>query len=276
MAIITISRGTFAGGEKLAAVLAQRLSYRAISRELLYQHVQAEHGFKTEELADLFEDAPSVRVSGERKARVTLGERRRQLFVAVQASLCELVKDDDVVYHGNAGHLLLPGIAHVLRLRLIAPRNQRIEMAMSREGLTRAEACREIDRVDGERARWSQSFFGVNWGDPMLFDLVINLENLSIEEVSEVVEGTVQLPRFRTTDASRQRMHDLALASRVAARLMSNPATANVALDVIADNGVVRLLGVTHQGDVDWVSKVVQKIEGVKKIELTDRVAGAG
>ena len=49
MAVITISRGTFAGGEKLASALAQRLGYRAISREALYRQVQAEHGFQAED-----------------------------------------------------------------------------------------------------------------------------------------------------------------------------------------------------------------------------------
>lgn len=272
MAIITISRGTFAGGEKLAAALAQRLSYRTISREELYEHVQAEHGFKPEELAELLEEAPSIRTHvAERRSRQSLGERRRQLFIAVQASLCELVTADNVAYHGYAGHLLLPGISHVFRLRLIAPRYQRIDMAMQREHLTRSEACQKIDRVDSERARWTQSFFNVDWADPLLFDMTLSLENLAIDEAADVIVHAVQLPRFRSTDESKKKMADLALASRVIARLATNPATATVPIDVVADNGAVKIVGMFHQGDVDWVSKVVQKIDGVKKLEISDR-----
>jgi len=272
MAIITISRGTFAGGEKLAAALAQRLGYRTVSREQLYQHVQADHDFKAEELAELLEEAPSLRAQvAERRSRLSFGERRRQLFIAVQASLCALVKADRVIYHGQAGQLLLPGISHVLRLRLIAPRHQRIEMAMEREGITRSEAGQKIDRVDNERARWTQSFFNVDWADPLLFDMLLNLENLTVGEAAEIVVHAVQLPRFSTSDASQKKMADLALASRVSACLATNPATAAVPVEVVADGGLVKLLGLPNQDDVESVSKVVQKIEGVQKIEISDR-----
>ena len=271
MAVITISRGTFAGGEQLASALAQRLGYRTISREALYRQVQAEHGFQAEELVELLEEAPSPRAHlAERQRRQSVGERRRQLFIAVQASLCELVKGDNVVYHGHAGHLLLPGISHVFRLRLIAPRHQRIEMAMEREGLTRSAAAQKIDRVDDERSRWTQSFFSVDWADPLLFDMVLNLENITVDEAADIVVHALQLPRFRSTDASRKMMADLALASRVSACLAASPAAASLPVDVVADSGVVRIVGLP-QADVSWVSKVVQEIDGVQKLELPER-----
>jgi cytidylate kinase len=271
MAIITISRGTFAGGEKLAALLEQRMGYRTVSRELLYQTVESAHGFKPDELAELLEQAPTIRMVNisERRNRLSLGERRRQLFIVLQASLCELVKDDNVTYHGYAGQLLLPGVSHVVRVRLIGPRLQRVEMAMEREGFTRAQASRKIDQVDSERARWTQSFFGVDWGDPLLFDMVLNLENMSLAEIADLVTHAAALPRFRTTDASLKKIHDLALASRVAARLVSNPATSSLVVDVVADDGVVKLGGMTAKGDIDLVSQVVQKIEGVTGIQLS-------
>jgi cytidylate kinase len=220
MAIITISRGTFAGGQKLAETLAKRLGYRTVSREYLYQTVLEQYGLQYDELMQFLEEAPTLRAmcAGERQDRASVGERRRQLFTAVRASLCELVKDDNVVYHGYAGHLLLPGVSHVVRVRLIAPRPKRIEMAMARETLSRADASRKIDQVDGERARWTQAFFGVNWGDPLLFDIVINLENVGIDEATELLEAIAKLPRFRATEESLASMRELAARSKAEAR----------------------------------------------------------
>ena len=60
MAIITISRGTFAGGQKLAALLAERLSYRAVSRELLYLKVKEDYGFSSEQTAEIMEQVEGV------------------------------------------------------------------------------------------------------------------------------------------------------------------------------------------------------------------------
>lgn len=275
MAIITISRGTFAGGEKVAQLLAEKLGYTTVSREQLYQKVKEWYSYDVDTIAELLEQAPTSRVVSisDRRNRISMGERRRQVFLAVQASLCELLRKDNVVYHGQAGHLLLPGIAHVLRVRLIAPRTKRVEMAMAREGLTRTEASKKIDQVDSERTRWTTAFFGVNWGDPLLFDIVLNLEVMSLEEACELVVSAAQLPHFRTTPASQKKMEDLALASRVSARLNTTPSTAGLALEVTADGGTVKLIGVTHGGDLEWVSRIVQKIEGVQAIELTDRLA---
>jgi cytidylate kinase len=273
MAIVTISRGTFAGGEQLAATLAQRLGYRTVNRELLYRRVQSDYGFKPDELSELMEQAPSIRSAqvAERKSRVSIGERRRQLFIAVQAAACELLKDDDVVYAGLAGHLLLPGVAHVLRVRTVAPRATRTELCMEAEGLDRVAAGRKIDQVDAERARWTQSFFGVNWGDPLLFDLVLNLENLTIEDAAEIVVHAVSLERFRATAASRKKMEDLALASRVVASINADARRPAYAVDVRADGGVVRLLGMLDRHELDRISKLVAEVEGVTRVELAEQ-----
>lgn len=272
MAIITISRGTFAGGERLSALLAKRLGYRTVTRERLYQKVQSDHGFEPDELTDLMELPPCQRGAGtERKVRVSIGERRRQLFIAVQAALTELVRKDNVVYTGLSGHLLLPEISHVLRVRLIAPRAKRIELCMESEGLDRAAAGRKIDQVDSERGRWTQSFFGVAWGEPLLFDLVINLEYLTIDDAAEVVTHAVSLARFKTTPESQQKMDDLALASLVAARLNSDPATAGFALDVRAEAGTIKLLGLIAEPDRARIAERIASIKEVRGLEVVER-----
>jgi cytidylate kinase len=269
VAIITISRGTFAGGERLSALLAKQLGYRTVTRERLYQKVQSDHGFDPDELATLMEGPCSQ--GGERKARVSIGERRRHLFIAVQASLTELVRQDNVVYTGLSGHLLLPDVSHVLRVRLIAPRGKRIDLCMEAEGLDRVAATRKIDQVDAERGRWTQSFFGVAWGDPLLFDLVINLECLAIEDAARIVVHGVSLERFRTTPASQQRMEDLALSSQVAACLNADPATASFALVVRADSGVIKLLGIVSEEDHARISKRIASIKEVRGLQVVER-----
>ena len=275
MAIITISRGTFAGGERLSALLAKRLGYRTVTRERLYQKVQSDHGFHPDELAELMELPPCMRgANAERKVRVSIGERRRQLFIAVQASLTELVRQDNVVYTGLSGHLLLPEISHVLRVRLIAPRAKRIELCMEAEGLDRNAAGRKIDQVDSERGRWTQSFFGVAWGDPLLFDLVINLEYLTIDDAAEMVIHAASLDRFKTSPESQQKMDDLALASQVAARLNTDPATASFALDVRAESGTIKLLGIVSEADRARVSERLSSIKEVRGLEVVERKPG--
>jgi cytidylate kinase len=266
MAIVTISRGTFAGGEQLAELLSGRLDYRNISREVLYDKVLQDFGFTAEELEQTMERAPTRFDHA--------GERRRRLFIAIQASLCQLVLEDRVVYHGQAGHLLLPDIGHVLRVRLIAPRRLRITMAGEREGLKPPEAGNKIDRVDAERSRWTQFVFGANWADPALYDMLLNLECMTLPEAAELVSKAVELPAFQPTEESRQRLQDLTLASQVRARLVTDPATQGVDLRVEVEQGRVRLAGVMGERDRERVVRIASEVRGVARVEtvgLEDR-----
>lgn len=257
MAIITLSRGTFAGGEQLAQILADRLGYRTVSREQLYSLVQQSYGFTQDELTQIMHKAPT------RLDQVA--ENRRRLFVAIQASLCRLLRDNDVIYHGQAGHLFLLDIAHVIRVRLIAPYAKRVQMAMDREGLTSHEAGCKIDRVDAERERWTQFVFGANWASPSLYDMVINLETMSLEEVAELVCCAVKLPTFQPTSESLQMMEDLTLSNMVLARLLTDSSTQHLEIKVEARAGRVELSGPVDSKSMKRALKLAGSVEGVKE-----------
>ena len=263
MAIITISRGTFAGGKQLAALLAQRLGYTQVSRELLYETVRQQYGFTTEELARTMDRSPGKLHH--------VGEHRRRLLIAVQAALCDLVKDGEVVYHGQMGHLLLPDISHVLRIRLIASRARRMELAMEAEQINRYEAGRRIDRVDAERSRWTQFVFGTNWADPSRYDMVLNLENMSVPEATDVVVTATSRPCFLPTDASRQELADLTVSARVRAILIADPATAELDLKVEVERGQVYLWGLTDPEALESVTSLIDEAEGVRGVTTANR-----
>jgi cytidylate kinase len=259
MAIVTISRGTFAGGERVALLLGERLGYRVVSRELLYERVQAKYGVAIEQLAELMERAPNI---FDRSAR-----QGRRLLVALQAAFCELVSEDSAVYHGQSGHLFLPGVSHVVRVRLIAPRAKRIEMATQREGITEYQASLKIDQVDAERMRWSLFFYGLQWGDPAIYDLTLNLERLSVEDAAEAVARVAGLPTFATTEASRQRLQDLTLQSSIKAQLMAESSIGLGDLDVEVVAGQVRIVGGVGDRLLFDLVERVRRLPGVARVE---------
>ena len=132
MAIITISRGSLSGGRTLAGCLGANLGYKVVSREELVQESARRYGVDEKSLQKGLEEAPRFWD----RFRVD-----RRIYVSVaQATLCHLVRTDDVVYHGHAGHLLLRGVGHVLRVRIIMPMNQRIPLAVQEHGLAEGAA----------------------------------------------------------------------------------------------------------------------------------------
>lgn len=268
MAIITISRGTFAGGALLADRLARALDYRIVSREQLYHQVSEKYAVNLAHIAAAMDSTPSLLDPSARTAR--------RLLSTVQATLCELVADDAVVYHGQAGHLLLPGISHVLRIRLIAPRSLRIAMAVQRESVSAVEAGRKIDQVDAERARWTQFFYGVTWGDPALYDLTLNIDGMPLDDAVATVAYLAKRPGFQPTEESVRRLRDLTLAAQVKAKLLTEPATSHLDLEVQTEAGRVRLGSPMSDEDLERVRDVVGSLPGLVALEavrhiVTDR-----
>jgi len=235
MAIITISRGTMSGGRKLADMLAEKLGYRCISREIIIKAAD-DYGVPTSKLFDAVQKSPSL-------FRNLSFERERYLAY-IQASLCEYAVADNLIYHGHAGHFLLQGVSHVLRLRLVAELPYRINAAMEQLRLSDKEAAKYIEQVDKERVKWTNFLYGMDWRSPELYDVVFNLGGgANLEFVCEMAIHAVNQPQFRTTPDSAGAMKNLLTASRVRAALAG---IARLRLDLLvvqAEAGIVTIRG---------------------------------
>lgn len=242
----------------MAEHLAEALGYGLVSREDVVQTATA-YGVPGDKLREALVAAPGF---WDRFKH----ERRRYLAV-VQAGLCERVQGDRVVYHGNAGHLLLHGVSHVVCMRLIAPMQMRAHVVMEREGVVMDEAVRLLEEVDAERKNWTSFLYGVDWLDPNLYDVTINLRTLSAEGAVRVAAAAVQRQEFEPTAESRKAMADLVVASRVQAALATDEVTASAEVKVRADDGIVYLKGKLRQtGLSSAIVQVAEKVDGVKKV----------
>ncbi len=268
MAIITISRGSMSGGEALAQCLAKELGYPCVGREILVE-AAAKLGVSEETLTKKFEKSPGL------WGRLT--SDRRLYVIAVQAALAEHARAGDLVYHGHAGHLLLRGIPNVLRVRLIAPLEMRVRAVMERQHLGHDAAADYIRAVDEERIRWTKFLYGVDWRDPSLYDLIVNLENMSIRTACAIISHAVQQPEYAMSDAIRRRLDDFHLACQVKVALASNPQTRGVEFEVQADQGVVDIFGEmpaagmlarTSQRGAEEIHRTAAAVKGVVSVRV--------
>lgn len=237
VAIITISRGTFSGGKRLAACLGATLGYRVVSREVLLA-AAGRYGVTEEELARCIEHPPTF---WER-----LSIDRQKYLAAITAALCQEALEDNLVYHGHAGHLLLAGVAHVIRVRVIAPLAVRLHEAMAAYGLEAKAAEAYIRERDAERVAWTRFLYNVDWHDATLYDVIFNLGKIPLESACLNIAALADRPEFRATPASRQTLANLFLLNHVRASLFLDPAVgaAAASVEIAARNGVVTLAGV--------------------------------
>jgi cytidylate kinase len=262
MSIITISRGSFSGGKLLAECLSGRLGYRCIDRDVIVERAAA-GGVSQDELMDTLLKPPSF---------LDRFRHKKYVYLAlIQAALTEEVRNGKVVYHGNAGHLLLTGAPHVLRVRIIAPLEYRLAMLQDRLKLNRGEAQAYIRSVDDARRKWTRYLYGVNWGEPSLYDIVLNLEQIDINDACEVVATMARQKPFETTPECLAALDDLALASHVRANLALNAPTADLELEVVASGGVVSIKGkAVNLDQVAEVERVARETPGVVHLKLDD------
>jgi cytidylate kinase len=262
MAVITISRGTFSGGQALAECLSRTLGYRSIDRDMLVRKA-ATRRVTEGHLRAALEHPPSI------PGRFN---HARYIYLAlIQAALAEEVRGGRVVYHGLAGHLLLRGAPGLLRLRIIAPMEYRIRMAQERLNLSRGEVTAHIEAMDRDRRKWTHFLYGVDWGEPSLYDLLINLEHMSVEQASHVVISMVECGGFELSPEGRAAMDDLALASRVRAQLAQDTFTLNLEVEVQSRGGSIAIRGDCSE-EAEAIQRVVWAVPGVTGLTVDTAV----
>lgn len=259
MAIITISRGSFAGGRSVAERLAQRLGHPSLSREEVLLQAARQYGISETELTRALNESPPFwqQVPGKRLAYVK----------CLTAVLLEHASTGNLIYHGHVGHLLLASIPHVIRVRVVADMEYRIRAAMEQARMKREEALAYILRVDEDRSRWARLLYGVDWTDPTQYGAVLNLSQMSVAGACETIARLAELEEFKPTAESQKRFDDLRLSCRVWAALSKNPETRSAGIQVTADGGDVLIRGsVGSSKALESIPRIAAAVEGVKSL----------
>jgi cytidylate kinase len=206
----------------VAEKLAQKLDYEVISREIL---LEASEQFNIPEikLVRAIHDAPSI------LERFTYGKERYVAYL--RSALLRHVQKDNVVYHGLAGHFFLQGIPHVIKVRIIADLEDRVNEEMRREDISADEARRILKSDDEERRKWGLQIYGVDTRDPFLYDMVMHIKNIGVDDAVYLLQCAINLPCFKTTPESQRILDDLALAARIEAALVEEFPTGKVTVD---------------------------------------------
>ena len=261
MPIIFVCGVPFGGGERLAKNLAQKLGYAYLSREDVVAKAN-ECGIPVGKLEVAMIKRPVVQ---ERMAKL----KDRYLAVAT-ATICEKAAQGGLVYYGRAGHYLLPGVSHVLRVRLIPEHAGRVEAVKERIKLSREKAEAFLKNVDDDIRSWVRFVHGVDMDDPSRYDFVVNLENVSLDNVATALCGIADLPDFRPTPASLRAMEDRLLQARVRIKLALDERTSDADITVRSTEGVVTITYMPRQaGLAHLIPQVLGDVPGCREIRCT-------
>lgn len=219
MSIITISRSFCSKGGLIAEKIADELGYECVSREIL---IEASEQFNIPQLklAKAIHDGPSM------FERLSHGKERYIAFI--RAALLNHLKNDNIVYHGLAGHFFLQNIPHILKVRTLSDMEDRIKEEMERENVSAIVARKQLLHDDRERHNWSSYIYKMDTSDPELYDMILNLKNMSVDDCVRIILNTVKLDYFQSSDEARKLLEDAALGAAIKAAIVEKHHNAGV------------------------------------------------
>lgn len=199
--------------------------------------------------------------------RWTADEKSISIFTAEE--VYDLAVKGNVLVRGWGATMLLRSVPHVPCVRVCAPMELRVERLMKRLETDDEKLCRhEIEVDDHARASRMSEHFGVQWGDPTLYDLTLNTERLPVATCIDMVVALAKSGPFQETPESRTRLVDLSLQARARAALKENPATAGIDVAIDAKDGRLILRGIVANGrEHALCHEVIGAVAGAAGIE---------
>jgi cytidylate kinase len=262
MPVVAMTREMGSRGREVAQRVAEDLGLTLVLHELI------EH-----DLAERLQVPASV-VHHRFEGGATLRERwqvpSRRLAQYTAEEILELAQKGNVLIRGWGACGLVRDVPHVVRVRVCAPMELRERNLMGQRSKDRGAARREIERNDAAHKRILHAAYGVDREDPLLYDLVLNTERLSVETCARLVRELVESPELRETDASRAILDDKVLEARMRVKLRERftAGTGVSGLEATARGGKVVLKGIAiHTTLADEVGKIVAAIPGVRDVD---------
>jgi cytidylate kinase len=265
MAIITISRQMGSGGIPIAQKVAEKLGYTLVDGDAIME-VADQYGLTRESVEQADEKPPHF--------VETLDSKHEIALHLIELIILEYALKGNVIIYGRGGQDLLEGIQSVLRVRIIAPFEDRVERWAEREWLDPDRARRLVRKNDQQRAGFIKYYFDRDWDDPLGYDLVINTSRLSEEgAVRLICDAGKDRNLLENKAESKKVLADLVLRKRVEIAISSAGDIEQQLLEIVVKNGVVSLGGQLHSdSERQRALAIAEATAGVVKVQDRIRV----
>ena len=267
---MTFTRGSLSASHRLADELSKELDCIVVKREEIIDHAKV-YGMEENGLAS---------IGFMEKERPHFWDRhaaeRRLYLIFLKASLMDYMVKGNVIYVGHFGQFILSDVPKLLRIRVDASIGFRIRALMKESNLSENEARDHIRQIDSRRRDWAKFLYGADFDAPLNYDMVLNMEHMSLESLASVIASAVKYPEWVLDEESMKTLKNIHLASIVLAHLARSPRTRGMELTVDCDSqsGHTRIRGMSPLvGALTWeqdIKDIVNEVEGVSAIEIVD------
>ncbi|MFP3268546.1 MAG: AAA family ATPase [Desulfurococcales archaeon] len=172
-AVIAIGGPPGSGKTTYAIRIAERLGFEYKSAGMIFREMSSELGVSLIDLNRMAEEEKWIDYYVDRKS-------------------LEAAMKGNIVIEGHLVPWIVQSVAD-LKIYFYASINTRVKRIASREGRDEKEVLFETAQREYSHALRFRKLYGIDITDLSIYDLVVNTDSLSIEEVNSIVDRVVEL-----------------------------------------------------------------------------------
>jgi cytidylate kinase len=196
MAVITLSRHFGAGGKTLGTLAAKQLGYVFLDDEIIKLVVEKARSrdwmdaLKKESGGKLLSYNSGLVPKG--LMEVNLDDKKGGLEEVISLDvlkqlLLQIAEEGDAIIVGRGGQYLLQDNKNVFHVLMVADLEDRVQFMEERYNLSLKKALQVVNRQDKRRQNYYRLLGKVDYDQPDIYHLVLNMSKLSLEKACELL-----------------------------------------------------------------------------------------
>jgi len=260
MAIICVAREFAALGDETVSELAKITGYRSIDKEYI-EAKMTERGISPEVRAKYDQKKPGFWAS--------LSQDRDDYLHFLKTVLYDEAAKGDCIISGRGGFAIFATVPGVISIKLVSPREIRLERVRARFQCDEKRADQLLRQNDHDRRGFHDYFFGLDWDNPVLYDMTINTGKEHPATVAHVID---QLRTLIITQEKEKacfaRMAELKLGQAIVTEIIYGRRIPVHFVEADVKGGKVVLHGVANtQSAIEAAEAAARSVPGVGVVE---------
>lgn len=187
--VITISRECGSRGQQVAEALSQTLGFDLFHHNIVEKMIEVSQNTKV-----LLETLDEKGINFVENLVAALVHERHLWLDDYSKVLLEVL--NTIGRHGNAvilgrgANFALKDV-NALKVRIVAPDDQRRKMVEDAQGLNAEDAQKMMVSTDANRTAFIRRYFNADAQDPANYDLVLNTGTLSVEKAVSIIQAAL-------------------------------------------------------------------------------------
>jgi hypothetical protein len=182
--------------------------------------------------------------------------------------ILEVAKKGNGVFFGRGSQLLLHSFDCAFHVLVTGSTEKRIERVTAEKRVGREVAEQMINRSDHDKRGFLRFAFDEDWLNPQLYDLLLNMDKLSIDSAVKIVVDAAKSDEIKACGRdSVKLLGKLSLHRKVESALLEAGMTNPHLFVTVEDANSVRLYGVVSSSEEkEMLEKTVKGIKDIKKV----------